>query len=88
VFPLENLTVLDTLANMGLLFFLFGLELDPSSLRCMGRTALAITVAGMPLPFSLGVGASIALRWSCSWAWCSPSSCSRCSRASWPSSSS
>ncbi|KAK1316090.1 Cation/H(+) antiporter 19 [Acorus calamus] len=55
VFPKRSLTVLDTIANIGLLFFLFlvGLELD---------FAIAIAAAGISLPFILGIGTSVILR--------------------------
>lgn len=64
VFPPKSLTVLDTLANLGLIFFLFlaGLELDLKSLRQTGKQALGIAVAGISLPFALGIGTSYVLR--------------------------
>lgn len=56
--------MLDTLANLGLLFFLFlaGLEIDPKSIRQTGKKALAIAIVGITLPFALGIGSSFVLR--------------------------
>lgn len=64
IFPKRSLTVLDTLANIGLLFFLFlvGLELDMRSIKRTGRKALAIALCGITVPFLLGIGTSFVLR--------------------------
>ncbi|GAB4857468.1 Cation/H(+) antiporter 18, variant 2 [Ancistrocladus abbreviatus] len=64
IFPSKSFTVLDTLANLGLIFFLFlaGLEIDLKSLRQTGGKALGIAIAGISLPFALGIGSSFVLR--------------------------
>ncbi|KAG4929495.1 hypothetical protein AAZX31_17G042300 [Glycine max] len=64
VFPKKSITVLDTLGNIGLLFFLFlvGLELDMRAIRRTGHKALGIALCGITVPFVLGIGTSFALR--------------------------
>ncbi|KAK3211716.1 hypothetical protein Dsin_016422 [Dipteronia sinensis] len=56
VFPLRSVMVLETMANVGLLYFLFlvGVEMDISVIRRTGKKALGIAVAGMVLPFIIG----------------------------------
>lgn len=63
IFPKKSLTVLDTLANIGLLFFLFlvGLELDFAAIKKTGKKSLFIALAGISLPFIMGVGTSFVL---------------------------
>lgn len=63
VFPLRSVMVLETMANVGLLYFLFlvGVEMDLSVIRRTGKKALAIAVAGMVIPFLIGVIFSILL---------------------------
>lgn len=58
------MTVLETLANIGLLFFLFlvGLELDIRSILRSGKRSLGIALAGITFPFVLGIGTSFVLR--------------------------
>ncbi|KAH9575317.1 hypothetical protein CY35_01G105800 [Sphagnum magellanicum] len=63
IFPVRSISTLSTIANMGLLFFLFmvGLELDLRQIRKTGRKAMAIAAAGISLPFVAGVGVSFVL---------------------------
>ncbi|KAF8018987.1 hypothetical protein BT93_H3768 [Corymbia citriodora subsp. variegata] len=63
IFPLRSVMVLETMANVGLLYFLFlvGVEMDISVIKRTGRKALAIAIAGMILPFLFGVGFSFML---------------------------
>ncbi|KAJ3701435.1 hypothetical protein LUZ61_005140 [Rhynchospora tenuis] len=64
VFPSRSLTMLDTIANIGLLFFLFlmGLEIDIRAIRRTGKSALVIAFAGIQVPFILSIGTSLVLR--------------------------
>ncbi|KAL8243349.1 hypothetical protein R6Q59_009607 [Mikania micrantha] len=63
VFPLNSVTVLDTMANLGLLYFLFlvGVEMDIAVIRHTGRKAIFIAFAGMILPFLIGISFSFLL---------------------------
>ncbi|AET04756.1 putative cation/H+ exchanger, rossmann-like alpha/beta/alpha sandwich [Medicago truncatula] len=63
VFPLRSVMVIETMANVGLLYFLFlvGVGMDASALRRIGRKSITIAVAGMILPFGTGALFSIFL---------------------------
>lgn len=63
LFPKQSVTILETVADMGLLFFLFmvGLELDLKQIRKTGKQAIAIAAAGITVPFVAGVGVSFVL---------------------------
>ncbi|EOA23494.1 hypothetical protein CARUB_v10016685mg [Capsella rubella] len=64
VFPKWSMPILESVASIGLLFFLFlvGLELDLSSIRRSGKRAFGIAVAGITLPFLGGVGVAFVIR--------------------------
>uniref|UniRef100_A0A0E0PP51 Uncharacterized protein n=1 Tax=Oryza rufipogon TaxID=4529 RepID=A0A0E0PP51_ORYRU len=64
VFPERSLLTLETVAHLGLLYFLFlvGLEMDVNTIRRSGKKALIIAVAGMALPFCIGTATSFIFR--------------------------
>ncbi|XP_058075784.1 cation/H(+) antiporter 15-like [Magnolia sinica] len=64
VFPLHSIAVLETMANLGLLYFLFlvGVEMDINVIRRTGRKAMVIAISGMALPFLIGSVTSYFLR--------------------------
>ncbi|KAH8666395.1 Sodium/hydrogen exchanger family-domain-containing protein [Xylariales sp. PMI_506] len=63
IFPTASLPVLNNVANLGVIFFLFliGLELDMNIFTTNWRVAACVSVAGMVLPFGLGIGVSYGL---------------------------
>nr|VDD05706.1 unnamed protein product [Brassica oleracea] len=63
-FPKWSTPILESVASIGLLFFLFlvGLELDLTALGHTGKKAFAIALAGICLPFALGAAISLFLR--------------------------
>ncbi|KAF9599099.1 hypothetical protein IFM89_033706 [Coptis chinensis] len=64
IFPKWSMPILESVASIGLLFFLFlvGLELDITSIRRSGRRAFSIAAAGISLPFISGIGVAFVLR--------------------------
>ncbi|CAH1756925.1 1518_t:CDS:2 [Entrophospora sp. SA101] len=63
IFPSESIPLLNLLANIGLVLFLFivGVELNPKILIKYGRTSATISIAGILLPFAFGVGVGYGL---------------------------
>lgn len=63
IFPKDSLTLLDTIATLGLIFFLFmvGMELDLKELRKSGKMALLVAFAGICVPFMGAIGVSTLL---------------------------
>jgi len=57
IFPPESIGYLQTLSQMGVVFFLFliGLDLDPSLLLRRGKSAVAISASSIAVPFAMGV---------------------------------
>ncbi|CAI0472659.1 unnamed protein product [Linum tenue] len=64
VFPSWSTPILESVASIGLLFFLFlvGLELDLASIRQSSRRAFCIALAGISLPFLFAAAVSFILR--------------------------
>ncbi|XWS44700.1 hypothetical protein CRYUN_Cryun15aG0070300 [Craigia yunnanensis] len=56
IFPFRSVMVLETMANVGLLYFLFlvGVEMDLLVIRRTRKKAMVIAIAGMILPFAIG----------------------------------
>lgn len=64
VFPSWSTPILESVASIGLLFFLFlvGVELELRSIRRSGRMAVSIALAGIFLPFLFGIGVTFLLQ--------------------------
>ncbi len=61
LFPSEVISVLQILAQFGLIFFMFliGAELDHKMIRGSGHTALLVSHYSIVIPFTLGVAAAL-----------------------------
>ncbi|XP_010273236.2 PREDICTED: cation/H(+) antiporter 15-like [Nelumbo nucifera] len=57
VFPLRSITLIETMANVGLLYYLFlvGVEMDLTMIKRTKKKAFSIAIAGMFLPFAIGI---------------------------------
>ncbi|KAL9245667.1 hypothetical protein vseg_019292 [Gypsophila vaccaria] len=64
IFPLRSVMVLETMANIGLLYFLFlvGVEMDIAVIKRTGRKAISIAIGGMILPFVIGCTFSLIMQ--------------------------
>ncbi|XP_047330699.1 cation/H(+) antiporter 15-like [Impatiens glandulifera] len=64
VFPIRSVMVLETMANIGLLYFIFliGLATDLNVLRRTGKQAFVVALSGMIIPFIIGIFFSYFLR--------------------------
>ncbi|KAL8168226.1 hypothetical protein V2J09_009725 [Rumex salicifolius] len=58
IFPLRSVMVLETMANIGLIYYLFllGVEMDIGVIRQTGKKAFNVAIAGMMVPFITGCG--------------------------------
>ncbi|XWS32482.1 hypothetical protein CRYUN_Cryun23aG0162400 [Craigia yunnanensis] len=56
--PFEGSLFLETMANLGVTFYMFlvGLEMDLTPIRKIGKTALSVAIAGIILPIITGAG--------------------------------
>ncbi|GAU23030.1 hypothetical protein TSUD_336780 [Trifolium subterraneum] len=64
VFPSWSTPILESVASIGLLFYLFlvGLELDLRTINRTGKRAFKIAVAGISLPFLFAIGVTFLLQ--------------------------